>query len=157
MAWPIVGPAPVVTDWTWVFRDLFAHPGQFRHVQHDLTGRSVLPHQSLANRARGILDSADKTNLARLRAEAPWREDEVHHRRIRFMRQPTTPYRRHRRDSLGVIDDTLGDPVGSRLDHVDRHDHHGEGPSSLRAKGPESPASARRPGVAPGSRVSGAA
>jgi hypothetical protein len=127
MEWPIVAPAPLVTAHAVVFRDLFEHQCQCRHVQHDLTGLIVLPHKSLANRGRGILDSADKTHLSRLLSEAPWREQEVNRRRMRFMRQQTTRHRRRRRDSLGGIDDTLCEHVGSLVDHVDRHDHHGDG------------------------------
>lgn len=127
MELPIVGPAPVVTDCAWVFRDLFENQCQFRHFQHYLTGLIVLPNKSLANMARCILDSADKTNLSRFLAEAPWREDELNHRRLRFMLQQTKPHRRHRRESLVVIDDTLCEHVGSLFDHVDRHYNHGEG------------------------------
>jgi hypothetical protein len=127
MELPIVGPAPVVTDCTGVFRDLFENQCQFRHFQHYLTGLIVLPNKSLANIARCILDSADKTNLSRFLSEAPWREDEVNRRRIRFMLQQTKPHRRHRRESLVVIDDTLCEHVGSLFDHVDRHYNHGDG------------------------------
>jgi SRSO17 transposase len=111
MEWPIVGPAPVVTDCTGVFRDLVENQCQFRHFQHDLTGLIVLPNKSLANIARCILDSADKTNLSRFLSEAPWREDEVNRRRIRFMLQQTTPHRHHRRESRVVIDES---PVRTR-------------------------------------------
>jgi hypothetical protein len=92
-----------------------------------LTGLIVLPNKSMANMARCILDSADKTNLSRFLAEAPWREDAVKRRRIRFMLQQTTPHRRRRRDSLVVIDDTLCEHVGSLFDHVDRHYNRSDG------------------------------
>ena len=75
MELPIVAPAPVVTDHAAVFRDLFENQCQFRHFQHYLTGLIVLPNKSLANIARCILESADKTNLSRFLSEAPWRED----------------------------------------------------------------------------------
>jgi hypothetical protein len=114
-----------------VFRELFENQCQVRHVQPDLTGLIVLPNKSLANRGRGLLDSADNTHLSRFLSEAPWREQEVNRRRIRFMRQQTTRHRRRRRDSLVVIDDTLGAHVGSRFAHVARHDHHGDGPYPL--------------------------
>jgi SRSO17 transposase len=127
MELPIVGPAPVVTDRTGVFRDLFENQCQFRHFQHYLTGLIVLPNKSMANMARCILDSADNTNLSRFLSEAPWRADEVNRRRIRFMLQQTTPHRRRRRESLVVIDDTLCEHVGSLFDHVDRHYNHGDG------------------------------
>jgi hypothetical protein len=125
MELPLVAPAPVVTEHAGVFRDLFDNQCQCRHVQRDLTGLMVLPNKSLANRARGILDSADKTNLSRLLSEAPWREAEVNRRRVQFMLQQTKPHRRH--DSLVVIDDTLCEYVGDLFDHVDRPDNHGNG------------------------------
>jgi len=127
MELPIVEPAPVVTEHAAVFRDLFENQCQFRHFQHDLTGLIVLPHKSMANIARCILESADKTNLSRFFSEAPWREDAVNRRRLRFMLQQTTPHRRRRRESLLAIDDTLCEHVGSLFDYVDRHYNHSDG------------------------------
>jgi DDE superfamily endonuclease len=127
MELPIVAPAPIVTTHAVVFRDLFENQCQFRHFQHYLTGLIVLPNKSLANMARCILDSADKTNLSRFLSEASWREQEVNRRRIRYMLQQTKPHRRRRGDSLVVIDDTLCEHVGSLFDHVDRHYNHGDG------------------------------
>jgi hypothetical protein len=127
MELPIVGPAPVVTEHAAIFRDLFDNQCQFRHFQHYLTGLIVLPKKSLAHMARCLLDSADKTNLSRFLSEAPWREDAVNRRRIRFMLQQTKPHRRHRRESLVVLDDTLCEHVGSLFEHVDRHYNHGDG------------------------------
>ena len=127
MELPIVAPAPVVTNHAAVFRDLFDNQCQFRHFQHYVTGLIVLPNKSLANIARCILDSADKTNLSRVLSEAPWQEDAINHRRIRLMLQHTKPHRRRRRESLVVIDDTLCEHVGSLFDYVDRHYNHGDG------------------------------
>jgi len=127
MEWPIVVPAPVVTEHAGVFRDLFENQCQFRHVQHYLTGLIVLPNKSMANIARCILESADKTNLSRFLSEAPWREDAVNRRRIQFMLQQTKPHRRRRRESLIAIDDTLCEHVGSLFDYVDRHYNHSDG------------------------------
>jgi hypothetical protein len=127
MELPIVAPAPVVTDHAAVFRDLCDHQCQFRHVQHDLTGLIVLPNKSLANIARGILESTDTTHLSRFLSEAPWREDEVNRRRIHFMLHQTTPHRQRRRESLVVLDETLGEHVGSLFDDVDRHSNHSDG------------------------------
>jgi SRSO17 transposase len=115
MELPLVAPAPVVTEHAGVFRDLCDNQCQFRHFQHYLTGLMVLPNKSLANMARCILDSADKTHLSRFLSEAPWREAEVNRRRVRCMLQQTTPHRRRRRDSLVVIDDTLCEHVGEPL------------------------------------------
>ena len=127
MELPLVAPAPIVTEHAVVFRDLFDNHCQFRHFQHYLTGLIVLPNKSLAHMARCILESADKTNLSRFLAEAPWRVDEVNRRRLRFMLQQTKPQRRRRRESLVVLDDTLCEHVGSLFDFVDRHYNHGDG------------------------------
>ena len=127
MELPIVAPAPIVTEHAVVFRDLFDNHCQFRHFQHYLTGLIVLPHKSLAHMARCILESADKTNLSRFLAEAPWRVDEVNRRRLRFMLQQTKPQRRRRRESLVVLDDTLCEHVGSLFEFMDRHYNHGDG------------------------------
>ena len=127
MELPIVAPAPVVANHAAVFRDLFENRCQFRHFRHYLTGLMVLPKKSLANIARGIFNRADKTHLSRFLSEAPWREDAVNRRRIRFMLQQTNAHCRRRRDSLVVIDDTLCEHVGSLFDYVDRHYHHGDG------------------------------
>jgi SRSO17 transposase len=127
MELPIVAPAPVVSDHTAVFRDLFDNQYQFRHFQHYLPGLIVLPNKSMANMARCLLDSADNTNLSRFLSEAPWREDAVNRRRIRFMPQQTKPHCRRRRESLVVIDDTLCEHVGSLFDYVDRHYNHSDG------------------------------
>jgi hypothetical protein len=127
MELPIVAPAPVVTDHAAVFRDLFDNQCQFRHFQHYLTGIIVLPNKSMANITRGILESADRTNLSRFLSEAPWRENEVNRRRIRFMLQQTKAHRRRRRESLVVLDDTLCEHVGSLFDYVDRHYNHSNG------------------------------
>jgi SRSO17 transposase len=115
MELPIVAPAPVVADQAAVFRGLFENQCQFRHFQHYLTGLIVLPNKSLANIARCILDSADRTNLSRFLAEAPWREDAVDRRRLQFMLQQTKPHRRRRRESLVAIDDTLCEQGGESL------------------------------------------
>ena len=65
MQLPIVSPAPLATIHGETFGDLFENQCQFRHFQNYLTGLMVLPNKSLANSARCIRDSADKTNLSR--------------------------------------------------------------------------------------------
>src|SRR6266571_486245 len=127
MELPIVGPAPIVADHAAVFRDLCDNQRQFRHFQHYLPGLIALPNKSMATIARCILDSADKTNLSRFLSEAPWREDAVNRRRIRFMLQQRKPHRRRRRESRVVLDDTLCEHVGSLFDYVDRHSNHRDG------------------------------
>jgi hypothetical protein len=93
MELPIIAPAPVVTDHTGVFRDLFDNHCQFRHFQHDLTGLIVLPNKSLASLTRCMLDSADTTNLSRFLSEAPWREDAINRRRESIVVLDESPVR----------------------------------------------------------------
>src|ERR687884_1554462 len=94
MQLPIVAPAPIVTAHADVFRDLFEHRCQVQHFQNYLTGLIVLDNKSLANIARCVLESADKTNLSRFFSEAPWKEHEVNDRRITYLLTQTASHRR---------------------------------------------------------------
>ena len=94
MQLPIVAPAPAVTAHADAFRDLFENRCQFQHFQHYLTGLMVLSNKSLTNMARCVLTSADKTNLSRFMAEAPWTDTQVNDRRIRYMLAQTKGHRR---------------------------------------------------------------
>src|SRR5687767_3815135 len=126
MQLPIVAPAPVVTTHAAAFRDLFANHCQFDHFQQYLTGLMVLPNKSLSNIARCVLDSADKTNLARFFSEAPWQEAEVNDRRITYLLTQTAQQRRSAAASALLLDDTLCEHVGSLFAYVDRHYNHSD-------------------------------
>ena len=126
MQLPIVSPAPLVMVHAETFTDLFENQCQFRHFQNYLTGLMVLPNKSLANIARCILDSADKTNLSRFFAEAQWFQDQVNDRRLRYLLAQTTAVRRPVAESALILDDTLCEHVGSLFEYVDRHYNHGE-------------------------------
>src|SRR5205085_6946589 len=126
MQLPLVAPAPLVTTHADAFRDLFANRCQFQHFQHYLTGLMVLSNKSLTNIARCVLESADKTNLSRFMAEAPWMEAQVNQRRIRYMLQQTKGQRRPKAESALVLDDTLCEHVGSLFAYVDRHYNHSD-------------------------------
>jgi len=123
---PIVAPAPIVTAHAEQFRDLFENRCQFRHFQNYLTGLMVLPNKSLANLARCTLDSADKTNLSRFFSEAPWFQDKVNDRRIRYLMEQTGSVRRPKTESALVLDDTLCEHGGSLFEHIARHYNHGD-------------------------------
>src|SRR6266446_6677916 len=131
MQLPIVAPAPRVTAHADVFRDLVENRRQFQHFQHDLTGLIVLDNKSLANITRCILDSADKTNLSRFFSEAPWFQEQVNDRRLTYLLQQTKAIRGPKADALLMLDDPLGEHVGSLFDSVDRHDNHGDDPYPL--------------------------
>ena len=127
MQLPLVAPAPVVLAHAEVLRDLFAKRCQFRHFQAYLTGLMVLENKSLSNMARCVVDSADKTNLSRFLAEAPWDAAAVNDRRIRYLLAETTRQRRPAMDSALVLDDTLCEHVGGLFAHLDRHYNLGYG------------------------------
>ncbi len=126
MQLPIIAPAPIVTAHADIFRDLFENRCQFRHFQHYLTGLIVLDNKSLANIARCILESADKTNLSRFFSEAPWFQEQVNDRRLTYLLQQTQAVRGPKADAALILDDTLCEHVGSLFDYVDRHYNHGD-------------------------------
>jgi len=126
MQLPIVSPAPLVAAHAEAFADLFENQCQFRHFQNYLTGLIVLPNKSLANIARCILESADKTNLSRFFSEAQWFQDQVNDRRLRYMLEQTAALRRPVAESVLILDDTLCEHVGSLFEYVDRHYNHGD-------------------------------
>src|SRR5919202_5629677 len=126
MQLPLVAPAPAVSAHAPAFRDLFENRCQFQHFQHYLTGLMVLPNKSLANIARCVVASADKTNLSRFLSEAPWQEEQVNHRRIRYLLQQTKAHRRPKAAAAVIVDDTLCEHVGSLFDYVDRHYNHSD-------------------------------
>lgn len=126
MQLPIVVPAPLVTTHAGAFRNLFENRCQFQHFQQYLTGLMVLPNKSLANIARCVLDSADKTNLSRFFSDAPWLADAVNNRRITSVLEQTTRQRRSAKDSALVLDDTLCEHVGSLFAYVDHHYNHSD-------------------------------
>ena len=121
MQLPIVAPAPLVAAHAVAFRDLFENRKQFRHFQNYLTGLMVLPNKSMTNITRCIGDSADKTNLSRFFSEAPWFQDQVNQRRIRYLLQQTKSVRKAKAESVLAIDDTLCEHVGDLFEHVARH------------------------------------
>ena len=93
MQLPIIAPAPLVVTHAAAFRDLFENRCQFEHFQNYLTGLIVLDNTSLANLARCVFDSADKTNLARFFSEAPWLQARVNDRRLKYLLQQTKAVR----------------------------------------------------------------
>ncbi len=127
MQLPLVTPAPLVRTHAAAFRDLFGNRRQFAHFEQYLTGLMVLENKSMANIARCVLDSADKTNLSRFFSEADWDAAQVNERRIRYLLDQTRAQRQPKAVSALVLDDTLCEHVGSLFDHVDRHYNHGDG------------------------------
>ena len=126
MQLPIVAPAAIVTADAEAFRDLFENRRQFQHFQNYLTGLMVLPNKSMANIARCVVESADKTNLSRYFSEAPWFAEQVNRRRIRYLLAQTKPVRKSKEGSALILDDTLCKHVGSLFEYVDHHYDRGD-------------------------------
>lgn len=127
MQLPLVAPAPLVTTHAAAFRDLFANRRQFAHFEQYLTGLVVLENKSMANIARCVLASADKTNVSRFFSAADWDPGAVNDRRISYLLQQTRGQRQRKAESVLVLDDTLCEHVGNLFEHVDRHYNHGDG------------------------------
>lgn len=127
MQLPIVNVAPLVKEHSERFRKVFANSKQFRHFENYLTGLMVLENKSMANIARCILDSADKTNISRYLSEAPWRDEHLNDERVSYMQAQTAAYRRPAVESVLAIDDTLCEHVGSLFAYVDNHYNHSTG------------------------------
>lgn len=126
MQLPIVAPAPIVMAHAKAFQDLFENRCQFQHFQNYLTGLMVLPNKSMANIARCVVESADKTNLSRYLSESPWFEEQVNQRRIHYLLEQTKAVRKNKDDSVLVLDDTLCKHVGSLFEYVDHHYDHSD-------------------------------
>jgi SRSO17 transposase len=126
MQLPIVAPAPIVMAHAKAFRDLFENRRQFQHFQNYLTGLMVLPNKSMANIARCVVESADKTNLSRYLSESPWFEEQVNQRRIHYLLEQTKAVRKSQEDSALALDDTLCKHVGSLFEYVDHHYDHSD-------------------------------
>lgn len=127
MQLPIVNVAPLVKEHSERFRSVFANRKQFRHFENYLTGLMVLDNKSMANIARCILDSADKTNISRYLSESPWRYERLNDERVSYMKSQTALSQKPASESALAIDDTLCEHVGSLFEYVDNHYNHSNG------------------------------
>jgi SRSO17 transposase len=126
MQLPIIAPAPLVTAHASAFHDLFENRRQVHHFENYLTGLFVLPNKSMANIARCVIDSADKTNLSRFFSTSPWFQDQVNDRRLKYLLRETKPVRLGKDQSVLILDDTLCEHVGNLFEYIDRHYNHGD-------------------------------
>ncbi len=127
MQLPILEPAPIVAQYAPEFEHVFENSCQYRHFQNYLTGLMVLDNKTMANIARCVLESADKTNLSRFFSQAKWNPEDLNRQRIAFLLNKTKRQRRGAGKSALSIDDTLLEHVGSLFDYVDKHYNHGNG------------------------------
>ena len=127
MQLPIIEPAPIVAQYAAEFEHVFENKRQFRHFQNYLTGLIVLENKTMANIARCVLESADKTNLSRFFSQENWNPEELNRRRIAFLLEKTKRQRRGGRKSVLSLDDTLLEHVGNLFDYIDKHYNHGNG------------------------------
>jgi hypothetical protein len=125
MQLPIIQPAPIVSEHSPAFEDMFKNRCQVQHFQNYLTGLIVLNNKTMDNITRCVLDSADKTNLSRFFSEADWDVDAVNNERVVYMLRKTDKQRLAARKSVLAIDDTLFEHVGSLFEYIDKHYNHG--------------------------------
>src|SRR5215207_5273501 len=100
MQLPIVSVAPIVLTHGENFRSVFANRKQFRHFQNYLTGLIALDNKSLANVARCLLDSADKTNLSRYLSEGTWQAKRLNDKRVSYMKSQTASIQKKATESV---------------------------------------------------------
>lgn len=124
MQLPIVSVAPIVRDHAPEFRSVFANRKQFRHFQNYVTGLIALDNKSLANLARCIIDSADKTNISRYLSEGTWQAERLNDKRVRYMKNQTAAVQKKAAESVLAVDDTLCEHVGSLFAYITRHYNH---------------------------------
>jgi SRSO17 transposase len=126
MQLPILEPAPLVAHHAEVFRDIFENRCQFQHFRNYLTGLMVLPNKSMANIARCVVESSDKTNISRYFSREQWLEEQVNDQRVKYMVKETKGVRLAKDNSMLLLDDTLCEHVGSLFEYVDHHYNHGD-------------------------------
>lgn len=127
MQLPILNPAPIVTQYAFEFQDLFSNKCQYEHFQNYLTGLIVLPNKSMANIARCLVESADKTNISRYMSSTGWDEEAVNTRRVRLMLEKTHILRQGAKVRALALDDTLCEHSGNLFEHIARHYNHSNG------------------------------
>jgi SRSO17 transposase len=126
MQLPIIEPAPLVAVHAEAFRDLFENRCQFRHFENYLTGLLVLPNKSMANIARCVVESSDKTNLSRYFSSDRWEQEGINDRRVGYLLKQTKSVRLVKERSALILDDTLCEHVGSLFEYIDHHYNHGD-------------------------------
>lgn len=126
MQLPIIAPSPLVAIHAEAFRDLFENRCQFRHFENYLTGLLVLPNKSMANIARCVVESSDKTNLSRYFSTDRWEQDQINTRRVEYVLKQTKRVRLAKERSALIVDDTLCEHVGSLFEYIDHHYNHGD-------------------------------
>jgi hypothetical protein len=126
MQLPILAPAPLVVTHAKAFRDLFGNRCQFQHFENYLTGLMVLPNKSMANIARCMVASSDKTNVSRYFSQDRWEQEQINDRRVRYVLKQTKHVRLAKERSGLILDDTLCEHVGSLFEYIDHHYNHGD-------------------------------
>ena len=121
MQLPITEISPVVAKYGRLFHKVFQNQCQIRHFENYVTGLIILENKTMANMARWILDSADKTNISRFLTDAKWEAEELDHEHLQVMLEQTVKQRRKIKDSVLPIDGTLCEHVGNLFEYVDRH------------------------------------
>lgn len=107
-----------------LFADLFTRPQQ-RQLARYLTGLLVGPPWTVRGITRRTMGATDQSNLNRFLTHSPWSEQALNQRRVQTLEgHPTTA---SRPEGLLVVDDTLTEKKGKKIEGVARYTRHDGG------------------------------
>jgi len=118
---PILGVPGFLIPVLALFGDLLSRPQQ-RQLGRYLTGLLVGPPWTVRGIARRTLGASDQSNLNRFLTHSPWSEDALNERRVQALEgHPKTA---SRAEGMLVIDDTLTEKKGEKIEAVARYTRH---------------------------------
>jgi len=106
------------------FSDLLTRPQQ-RQLGRYLTGLLMGPPWTVRGITRRTVGATDQSNLKRFLTQSPWSEEELNQRRVEMLQ--SHPATASRPEGLLVIDDTLTEKKGEKIEGVSRYTRHDGG------------------------------
>jgi hypothetical protein len=122
---PITSFPQVVTKHAPRFRSLFANTSQWRHFQEYVTGIVVCVRLNVQSINDAHVGHRDRSNKTRFMLEADWSELQMNDERIALMLESVGT--RSPKNMALVIDDTLVEKTGKKIDGVGIHLDHTTG------------------------------
>ena len=121
---PILRVPEFIAQVVAVFSDLLSRPQQ-RQLGRYLTGLLVGPPWTVRGITRRTMGATDQSNLNRFLTHSPWSEQAVNERRVRTLEGH--PMTASRPEGLVVIDDTLTEKKGRKIEGLGRYTRHDGG------------------------------
>lgn len=122
---PITSYPQVVAKNTPRFRGIFSNESQWRHFQEYVTGIIVCERPNVQSINDAHVGHRDRSNKTRFMLEADWSEREMNDERIALMLESVR--KRSPKSMVLVIDDTLAEKTGKKIDGVGIHLDHNTG------------------------------